>query len=609
MAKRNKKSKQVKAAATKVKKVKPKPKLPHVQEALSTRWKMIIGALIAILAMTVYSPSHNYDLVYDDDAVLSRNRYVQQGIDGLDEIWSTSYFQGYDENMNARAFRPIPLTTLALEVELSDGINRQLHHTTNLIFYGLTGFFLFLLLAKLMRDYHPFLPIATCLIFVLHPIHLEVVANIKSRDTMLGFLGVCMAGWLLLKHLDNRKILPLLLSLIFYFIGLFSKEEVITTLAGLPLMLYFFRKYSILKISKTMVPYLAAVIIFLVYRSIIVGGINEGVTLTYLDNSLLAANGIGERISSQLLVLGHYLLKTVYPHPLISDYSYSTIPLVQWNDWRVYLSLIAILGLLYIGVKGLIERKVYGFGPLWYFSSVSIFSSIVVTNVSAYNDRFLYVPVLGIIFLLVYGLYYFVKSSNENKEPAKLFFKNNFIPVAIVSIIAAISIFKIESHLPVWQNHLTLFNHDVNIAPNNARMRKNYGGSFARLAVSKQTEDIQLARQYAQQALEQLNYALSIYDRMGTGHIHKGNMHIILGQNEEATKALERALEMAPTNYYAKSSLGNVYYRTGNFDKAIQIIESIPRHLLSASDIDVLARGYQRIGNDEKAAQVRSGNF
>ena len=74
-----------------------------------------------------------------------------------------------------------------------------------------------------------------------------------------------------------------------------------------------------------MVPFFAAVVVFLIYRSNVVGGLNEGVTLTYLDNSLLAANGIADRSASQLLVMGNYLLKTIFPHPIISDYSYSKI--------------------------------------------------------------------------------------------------------------------------------------------------------------------------------------------------------------------------------------------------------------------------------------------
>ena len=597
MAKKNKRKKRATpAVVTKTPESKKKKAIRQVGAALPNRWNLIIATGLAILAMVVYAPGYDFDFVYDDDAVITHNRYVKQGLEGLDEIWSTSYFQGYDETMIARAFRPVPLTTLALEVELF-GLNRKVHHTANLFIYGLTGFFLFLFLSRLMRGLPPFVPVATTLLFLVHPIHLEVVANIKSRDTMLGFLGVCLAGLFLLKYLDRKKTGLLLLSLVFYFLGLFSKEEVITTLAGFPLMLWFFRKYKAGKIAKTRLPYLGAVIVFLIYRSKIVGGLNAGVTLTYLDNSLLAANGFAERTASHLLVLGNYLLKTVFPHPLISDYSYLTLPLVQWDDWRVYGSLLANLGLLALGIRGLWRREVYGFGPLWYFTSVSIFTSLVVTNVSAYNDRFLYVPVLGIVFLIAWGGSLLLRHPPKGqKETAGLFFKNNFIPVAIIVLLSAVGIYKIESHLPVWQNRYTLFEHDVKAAPQNVRMRKNYGGFFARLAVARQVEDPQLARQYAQQALEQLDSALAVYPRLATGLIHKGNMHIILNEYDKAIEALKKAINIAPSNYYAKASLGNVYYRTGKYEDAIRIIESIPRHLRQDSDRDVLQRAKQRVG-------------
>ena len=610
MAKRNKKDTRSKSSLPKTEKTIAKPpiakKAKRIKEPIPVKWQWIIGAILAVLAMAIYSPSINYDFVYDDDAVIKDNKFVQQGLDGLDEIWSTSYFKGYDETINARAFRPIPLTTLAMEVEFF-GLNTKVHHSTNLLFYGLTGLFLFLFLSKLMRGLHPFVPIAVCLLFVLHPIHLEVVANIKSRDTMLGFLGVCLAGWFLLKHLDSKKIIPLLLSLVFFFVGLFSKEEVVTMLAGFPLMLWFFRNYSIPKIAKTMLPYLAAVVMFLIYRSNIVGGLNEGVTLTLLDNSLLATNGMAERSASQFISLGNFLLKSIFPHPLISDYSYLTLPIVNWGDWRVYVSLLVNLALLGIGVMGLIKRKVYGFGPLWYFTTVSIFSSLVITNVSIYNDRFLYVPVLGIIFLITYSLSKLVKpATDNNKIELGHFFKFNFLPVAIIAILAAMSIAKIETHLPNWKDRYALFDHDVRIAPQNARMRKNYGGSFARLAIANQTTDLQLAEQYARQAIEQLEYALSLYPNIPTGHIHKGNMHIILKEYPQAIQSLEASLQYAPNNYYAKSSLGNVYFRNGGYEKSVQMLESIPDRLRNPSDLDVLARSYTRLGNVEKANQIRS---
>ncbi len=562
---------------------------------------------MAVLAIALYSPSYDYDFVYDDDAVIKDNRYVKDGLNGLGKIWTTSYFQGYDENINARAFRPVPLTTLALEVEIW-GLNTKVHHTANILFYGLTAFFLFLFLSKLLRKHHPFIAIAICLLFICHPIHLEVVANIKSRDTMLGFLGLCLSGWLLLKYLDSKKVLPFILSLLFYFMALFSKEEAITSLATIPLMLWFFRDYKIKKIVLTMLPFLGAVVLFLIYRSDIVGGLNEGVKLTYLDNSLLAANGFAERSASNLLVLGHYLLKTVFPHPLISDYSYSTIPLVNWGDWRVFAALFANLGLLILGIHGFIKRKEYGFGPLFYFAAVSIFTSLVITNVSAYNDRFLYIPVLGICFLLAFGISKLIKppAKEAPKETAAFFFKHNFIPVSIIVILCSLSIYKIESHLPNWKNRYILFAHDLNLAPQNARMRKNHGGSFARLAVSNQTSNPVQARQYANQAIEQLEYALSLYNGMGTGHIHLGNMYIILGQYDNAIKSLLNALQLDPNNYFAKSSLGNVYYRQTNYQNSIDILQRIPVHLRKKGDWDLLAKDYDRIGDAVKAAEMRA---
>src|SRR5690606_28198008 len=117
-----------------------------------------------------------------------------------------------------------------------------------------------------------------------------------------------------------------------------------------------------------------------------------------------------------------------------------------------------------------------------------------------------------------------------------------------------------ESHLPYWKDRYALFRHDVELAPQNARMRKNYGGSLARLAVENQVDNTDLAKQYATQAIEQLEYALKLYDGMATGYIHIGNMHIILHQYDEAIAALQKALQHDSQNYYAKASLGNVYY-------------------------------------------------
>lgn len=589
---------------TPVKSVKPKPSVAFT-ELFSSRTKALLAGAAAILAMLVYSPSFNYGFVYDDDAVVKENRYVQEGLNGLGKIWSTSYFQGYDESLNARAYRPIPLTTLAFEYSIW-GLNSTVNHIFNLIFYGLIGFFTFLFLSKLLRNYHPAIPIIATLLFVLHPIHLEVIANIKSRDTMLGFLGFVIAAWLLLVHLDTKKWVPLIFSLIFYSLGLFSKEEVLTTVALIPLIIWFFREEKIGKIAVTSIPYLGVVLVYLAIRSKILGGLNAGVELTELDNSLLACQGFGERTASGVMVLGKYLLMTLFPHPLISDYSLSTLPNVNWNDWRVYLSLLGNLGLLVALIHGFAKKKLYSFGALHYFVTVSMFTSILITNVSVYNDRFLFTPVLGICLIIAWAISQLIKKQGqEDKLSTASFFKSNFIVVAIVSLLGAISIFKIESHLPYWQDRFALFEHDAQLAPNNARMRKNHGGSLARLAIEAQEKDPNAARQYATKAIKELDAALAIYDKIPTGYIHKGNMYIILGDYKKAEESLKKALEQSPGNYFALTSLGNAQFRMLEYQDCIETMEEIHPSYRKGNDYYILSLCYDRAGNTEKAAENR----
>ena len=601
MAKRNKKTRAARTGSLKKKQCKtPSKRL----EPWSTKWKLIIAASLAALAMLIYAPSYNYDFVYDDDAVVKENRFVHQGLAGLDEIWTTSYFEGYSENIKARAYRPIPLSTLAIEYELF-GLNAKANHTSNILMYGLTAFLLFLFLATLLRNYHPALPLIISLLFVLHPIHIEVVANIKSRDTMLGFIGFLSGALLLLKYYDKKKMWLLGLAVLFYSIGLFSKESALTNLAVFPLLLWYFRKTSIAKSVLHTLPFVAAGLIYLAIRSSILGGLNEGVTLTPLDNSLLAAETLDQRIASNILVLGTYLFKSFVPHPLLSDYSYLTIPLVEWDDWRVYVALLANLLLLYIGFRGLAKRKLYSFGALHYFITVSIFTSIIVTNVSAYNDRFLYEPVLGICILIGGLISKFLKEPAGGSYTVTGFFKHNFVAVAITVILSTLAAAKIATHLPVWKDRFVLFEHDVKLAPNNARMRKNHGGSLARKAVEFQQTDIAKAREYAQQAIEELKKALAIYENIPTGHIHLGNMYIVMGDYNNAEKSLHKALEYAPENYFARSSLANVYYRTGRYSECINMLDTINRTYLKPNDYYLYSLAYSKLGDDAKAAEYR----
>lgn len=582
----------------------PAKKISGIKEPISLKWKMIIGVLFAVLAMGLYAPSYNYDFVYDDDAVIQDNRFVHKGMDGLKDIWTTSYFRGYNENMNVNAFRPVPLTTFALEYQYA-GLNSSPYHITQIILYGLTGFFLFFFLSTLLWKYHPILPIAAVLFFIVHPLHVEVVANIKSRDELIAFLSYCVAGWLLLKHIDTHKLWALVLSLLFYTVALFSKESIITTMAIIPAMLYYFRDLKWTRIVGLTAPFLILAVFFLGYRYSVIG--SDYIETKFFDNSLLAAEGTGEKIASRINVLGFYLYKTIVPHPLISDYSYNTLANVGWNSFKVYLSILAYGGLIWLFLKGLLSKKVYSFAVLYYFATVSIFSNVLFPGFAVYNDRFLYHPVLGISILLSWGIYQLVKVEENGQQIKDLshFVKVNVIPLLLIGIIAGLGIFKLESRLPDWKDRYALFAKDSKQAPNNARMRKNYGGSLARQALATQKTDPQASRNYANQAIVELENALHIYERQATGHIHLGNMHTLLKDYDKAEEAFSNALKFDPSSYHAQVNLANIYYRKGRYQESVNLLESMSKTHFTKNDYNLLSLAWGRYGDSEKAAYYR----
>jgi hypothetical protein len=163
-----------------------------------SKQSFLLCAVLALLAVVLYSASFNYDYTYDDTAVVAQNRYVQKGFDGIGDILHSQYFEGFDAHMNAMAYRPVSLISFAVEYEFF-GQAAGPHHAVNIILYALTGILLFFTLHRLLRNYHYSLPFIIALLFVAHPIHAEVVANIKNRDELLGFFNFLVSILFLLK--------------------------------------------------------------------------------------------------------------------------------------------------------------------------------------------------------------------------------------------------------------------------------------------------------------------------------------------------------------------------------------------------------------------------
>ena len=579
----------------------------HTYPSISkwTLWGCV--AFLAILSILLYAGSFNHDFAYDDLAVVKENRFVQKGFSGIGDILRTQYFEGYDPNTNARAYRPVSMVMYAIEQEYF-GLNPRAHHLVNILLYALTAIVLFLALLRLLSNRHWMLAFVTTALFVLHPVHVDVVANIKSRDELVGFLNFCLAMLFLLKDLDQPATWKKLLSFIFFFLALASKENLLTTVACIPLLLYFFRDFTLARAIRRTIPYAAIFILFLIVRaSVISGSVQNSSPITFLDNPILAAQNLSERIGTNIYSLGLYLQTLVFPYKLSCDYSYNSIPVTGLSNPLVILYLLLYAALAYVAIKGFRRRTIYSFCILWFFITISIVSSVFIMSSNAYADRFLYTPSLAVCLAVAYALYSLAQLSGN--QPARpVFSPARGIAAGILIIIAGLCIVKTISYVPVWKNDITLFRYNLKVNPQNARMHKNYGGEMVRQAMAMRSDtsilrsgDTTTINRLAREGIIELEKAKAIYDRDAIGYIHEANAYILLGNFAEAENNLRSALAIDYNNRFGNMSLGYVLYTTGRYREAAEIWERISPEMRGPGDNYNLYLAYYMLGDQQRA--------
>lgn len=195
-----------------------------------------IPLIFLILGMMLYANTCNHDYAWDDSIVIENNPYTQQGLDALGDIWTKPVYI-----VERPIYRPIPQTTFALEKTLYPEGNPSLGHGVNMLLYGLCCMFVFIFLRGLLSNYHYLFSFFASLLFTIHPIHTEVVANVKSRDEILSFLFSLLSLIAFRKFVENKNIKYLIAPIFLLLAAILSKANAVTILVIFPIV-YFFQK-------------------------------------------------------------------------------------------------------------------------------------------------------------------------------------------------------------------------------------------------------------------------------------------------------------------------------------------------------------------------------
>lgn len=116
----------------------------------------------------------------------------------------------------------------------------KMRHFNNIWTYALGCVFLYLVFARYFFRNQQDLAFLAGLLFTMHPIHSEAIANVKSRDEIFSLIFVSLTFLYSFKYMETKKLVDIILAAVMFLLALLSKEYAIMLLILVPLALYTF---------------------------------------------------------------------------------------------------------------------------------------------------------------------------------------------------------------------------------------------------------------------------------------------------------------------------------------------------------------------------------
>lgn len=607
--------------------VSPNPKPISPIEAVPNQW--LPGLLLAIFAFLLYANTLNHGWALDDYSVIKDNYVTQQGTKGIGTLMTTEYRYGY-WNSPGSLYRPLSLVMFAMEWQIMPD-NPFIGHFVNVFLYAFTALILFFTLSNVLKNNNLAIPFVITALYVAHPTHVEVVANIKSRDELLAMLFAVATINFILKYIDFGKLSSLIAALLCYAIALFSKESAITFLAIFPLVIHFFRSIELSQNIKISLFFLAPALLFLMVRSMVLGNQTVLDDISPLDNIIVQAGQ--PKLAGALAMMLYYLKSIFFPLTMVSDLGFNAVTLQGWGDWKVWVSVLIFGGLLAYAVRGFSKKDPVAFGILFFFVTFSISSNIFLTIGTSYGERLVYMSSLGAMFSFVFLMYKTFKTSDLNQNLFSFLSKSSIFSSIIFLFIVGFSLRTITRN-PAWKDSYTLYETDAENGSKSAKLLYHYGLELTKKG--RDTKDpatknglIEKAVSYFEQSISIYPNYKDVYGEMGLAYFYKGdnqkamenynkavaiqpdakvysNMGMILvGQShQEAQKVYEKALSIDPRYVDGLQNLGAVLCMQGKFKEAIPHFQNAINYSPNRAILHFYLGSAIRDSGDAAAAQV-----
>lgn len=519
--------------------------------------------LAALVGGLCFVNSFTNDFVYDDRAIVLHNPRITNLFNP--KIWLTDWWQPQDlaeediPNLRRdRLYRPLAMFTFALNHALH-GLDPRGYHILNIALHMVACALVWRFAQRLLND----AAISTCaaLLFAVHPIHSEAVANIVGRAEVLAAIFL-LGGLLLLMPASGAPpgVGRALLAAPLFFAALLSKETAVCYVPVALLAMHAVRRNQARPAKTWWLTHTAILLVPMAAYLPLRYAALERHLLRDLDpaptfNPVVIAEG-SARWTAPFTIVGHYTRLLLAPAQLSSDYGLRIVDPDAGPNAMTALGFAAAVGL---GVALWGYRRPAGlWRQLAVLTALSAASYALISNTAlligvSLAERLMYWPSVPLLLLLAAGVVGWWRNACARGKP--LHDSAKLLRAFGVALLAALGLRSVVRNMD-WADNLTLFLTDVATYPQGVQLN-----SFvARQLIweASQTRDEQQGRALLARADDHLQHALQLYSRNADTLGLRGELYGLRGDRANAIAYLESALQLETTEERFKKLLAKL---------------------------------------------------
>jgi len=489
------------------------------------RRAIYISLALAAAVFVVYGRVLGFGFIgYDDPEFVVNNLHLRGGLTAASIAWA--FRTGYAANW-------FPLTWLSYMVGW--------HHFTNVLLHALNTVLLFAVMRRMTGAFWKSAAVAA--LFAVHPLHVEPVAWIAERREVLSGLFWILSLGAYLRYVNKPSTAAYGLLAAAFACGLMSKPMIVTLPFALLLLDYWplgrWGTVSARRLVMEKVPLLGMAIA----SSIVTLDVQQGGGAT----ATLAEVPLHWRVENAVAAYASYVLQFLWPARLAVLYPYAA----DLPAWR-WIGATAVLAAITAAVLWQRNRRPWLFVGWFWFGGILVPAiGLVQVGVQGRADRYMYVPLIGLAVIAVWGVGEVKIGYGEWGAGDREWWR----PTGAALVCAAYA-FVAWQTVGYWRDTVALFRHAVEVTD----------GNWAALNVLGRAL---LAENRVDEAMPYVTEALRLRPNLTEARINAGAAFSKKGDFAAAEAQYRAALAEDPANADAREGLGVVLTEQERYDEAL----------------------------------------